>query len=135
MRDRSNRFRSQQWPVTQVRAIQPQHIEHVEHRLATASKQVVKLWPAFGVQAHDLTVQHGFAIQRATDRGAHSGKGFVHVSATGYEPYVVGCDVRECAESIHLQLENVFRAVERFPEGDRCGGNEGAKQSSFNIAN
>lgn len=48
------------------------------------------------------------------DGGGKIGEATVHVASAGNQPRLVGADVRQGPESVHLQLKEVIRVVERI---------------------
>src|SRR5215472_12808857 len=97
----------------QVLAVKPQNIERVEHGLATptAPQQLVKLRPALVVQDHDLTIEHGLAVEIDMNRRPKLDEAFVDVPLAGNKARFMLVDVRERAKAIHVEFEDVIFAV------------------------
>ena len=97
-----------------VLTVDPEHVESIERRRATASHEFIKLWPPFAVQTNDLSVKDRLTIHVNVNRGAEVGKGFVDVALSRDEARGVLVNICERSEPVHLQFEDEIAMVKRL---------------------
>ncbi len=76
-----------------LRAVEPQQIEYVEHRLSPPAEKFVELRTPLRIETDNLGIEDGFPLQFGLNCGAQPGKAAVHVAAPGNQSHAVFIDV------------------------------------------
>ena len=107
-------------PGAHVFTIEPKHIECVEDRIPATAQKLVELRLSARIEARDFTIEDRLPSEPG-QRRAQRREGFVYVSLPRDKLALATVDVRERAESVHLQFEDAGWMVKLFGRPDeRC---------------
>lgn len=98
--------------LPQIFPIKPEEIERVQHRLALATQQIIEAADAVRIQAYNLTVDNGVLHRKLAESGSERREAEV-IKVAGDQLALAVLYVRERAETVLLQLEDVVGIVER----------------------
>src|SRR5204863_2868926 len=114
-----------EWQRSKIFAVQVQQIKRHEDARRLSRQKILKDWPAFSVDAGNLAIEYSVLdLQVFRDPGGKFSKAMKRVPIAGDQLAFSVVHVSQRAESVDLQLVEIFVRVEGFGTAGEPDGAE-----------